>query len=98
MAFFLMLCRDRPGAAPVRATHRQRPVDYWLGIPGAVKVAGAIMDGDQPIGSSILIEAADETTARQLVAGDPFTTEGVFADPPEAIAVRPAIGAWIPAS
>lgn len=96
MAFFLLLCRDRPDATASRAEHRQRHLDYWADLPGVVKVAGAMLDGDRPTGSTFLVDAPDEASARQWLAGDPFATEGVFGDSIDVIRVRPAIGAWLP--
>ena len=95
--FFLILAADRPGHLDRRREHRQRHLDYWNGLPGTVKVAGAMLDGDSPKGSAFLIEAEDEAAARRLLAGDPFTTEGIFGDDIRIEAVRPAIGAWKPA-
>lgn len=95
--FFLILAADRPGQLDRRLEHRQRHLDYWNGLPGTVKVAGAMLAGDSPRGSAFLIEAEDEAAARRLLAGDPFTTEGIFGDDIRIEAVRPAIGDWKPA-
>jgi hypothetical protein len=49
---------------------------------------------DQPIGSMLIIEAADQDAAEALVAGDPFRREGVF----ERVEVRPwraVLGTWV---
>lgn len=94
--YFIILASDRPGMLDRRIAIRQRHLDYWTGIPGAVKVAGAMLDADgNPKGSSFLIEAADEDAARALLAGDPFTTEGIFGEV-RLETVRPAIGEWKP--
>ena len=96
--FFIVLAPDRPGALPLRLEHRQRHVDYWHGQGGAVKVAGAMLDGDgeaaSPQGSSFLLEAADEASVRAMLAADPFTIEGVFTGAFTVQPVRPAIGEW----
>ena len=95
--FFLILAADRPGMLPSRLEHRQRHIDYWTALPGVVKIAGAMLDGDSPKGSTFLLEAEDEAAARALLAADPFTTEGIFGDDVRIEAVRPAIGEWKPA-
>lgn len=96
--FFIILAADRPGLLDKRLEHRQRHIDYWVGQGDALKVAGAMLSGDgpdaTPIGSSFLIEAADEAAARALVAADPFTLEGIFEDALTVQPVRPAIGVW----
>ena len=95
--FFLVLAADRPGMLERRLEHRQRHLDYWNGRTGMVKVAGAMLAGDSPKGSAFLLEAEDEAAVRALLAGDPFTTEGIFGDDVRIEAVRPAIGEWMPA-
>lgn len=96
--YFLIMATDRPGLLHKRLEHRQRHIDYWLGQGDALKVAGAMLSGDgadaTPIGSSFLIEARDEATARALVAADPFTIEGIFGDALTVQPIRPAIGVW----
>lgn len=95
--FFLILARDRVDALEQRLAIRQRHIDYWLAKGNTVKIAGAMLDGESPIGSSFLIEADDEDQARTLLADDPFTTEGVFGDDIRVQPIRPAIGSWKPA-
>ncbi len=96
--FFIILAADRPGALPLRLEHRQRHLDYWLAQGAAVKIAGAMLDGDgpdaSPKGSSFLLEAQEEPAVRALLAADPFTIEGVFTGDFIVQPVRPAIGEW----
>jgi uncharacterized protein YciI len=96
--FFLIMAADRPGLLEKRLEHRQRHLDYWIGQGDALKVAGAMLSSDAPdalpIGSSFLIEAADEAAARALVAADPFAIEGIFGDELTVQPIRPAIGIW----
>lgn len=95
--FFLVLAADLPDRLERRLEHRQRHLDYWNGLPGAVKVAGAMLTGDTPKGSAFLLEAEDEAAVRALIANDPFTTEGIFGNDIRIETVRPAIGEWTPA-
>ncbi|MFT4052928.1 MAG: YciI family protein [Novosphingobium sp.] len=99
--FFLVLAPDAPGMLERRLTLRQDHVDYWQGMGDTVKVAGAMLGGDgadaPAVGSSFLLEAADEPAVRALMAADPFTTGGVFGPDLQIQPVRPAIGAWRPA-
>lgn len=96
--FFLILAPDAPGKLDQRLALRQRHVDYWLEQGDAVKVAGAMLSDDGPdaqaVGSSFLLEAADEAAVRALITADPFMLEGVFAPDVQVQPVRPAIGVW----
>lgn len=94
--FFLVLAADRPGLLERRLEHRQHHLDYWNAKAGAVKIAGAMLDGDSPKGSAFILEAEDEAAVRKLLADDPFTTEGIFGDDVRIEAYRPAIGDWKP--
>lgn len=96
--FFAILARDGAGMGERRLALRQQHIDYWTGLPGIVKAAGAIMDGDTPVGSSFLIEADDQSTVRALLAADPFSTLGVFGDDITITTVRLGIGEWFEAS
>lgn len=95
--YFLILAEDRGDGLDDRLAHRQEHIDYWNAQTGVVKVAGAMLGGDRPNGSVLLIEAQDEPAARALLERDPFTREGVFSGQNQVIAMRPAIGDWFPA-
>lgn len=98
---YIVLARDADGMAAMRAEHRQSHVDYWQGQGEALLVAGAMMSGDgddaAAVGSSFLLAAADEAAARALIAGDPFSTLGIFSGEVTVQRVRPAIGTLWPA-
>ena len=98
MAYFLILAKDRLDALADRIAHRQEHIDYWTGNPGVVKVAGAMLDGEAPCGSALLIEADSESAARALLARDPFSIHGIFSADVQVTTVRPAIGDWLPAA
>lgn len=97
MPYFLILAPDHPDARDLRLAYRQQHLDYWQGKVGIVKIAGAMLYGDHPVGSSLLIEASDVAAAETLIADDPFTHSGVFdRGHHRIIMVRPAIGDWVP--
>lgn len=96
MPHFLILSPDRPGAIDDRLANRQAHLDYWTSMPGVVKVAGAMLQAGKPLGSTFLLEAENEQSARALVAADPFTTQGIFSGDLQIVEVRPAIGEWLP--
>ena len=92
---FVVTAFDRPGAGPLRTRHRPAHLDYLKGKAGQIRAGGALLDPeDQPIGSMLIIEAADQAAAEALVADDPFRREGVF----ERVEVRPwraVLGTWV---
>jgi uncharacterized protein YciI len=92
---FVVSAFDRPGAGELRARHRAAHLDYLKGKAIQIRAGGAMLDaGEQPIGSLLIIEAADQAAAEALVAGDPFRKEGVF----ERVEVRPwraVLGTWV---
>jgi uncharacterized protein YciI len=51
-------------------------------------------EDEEPIGSMLIIEAADQAAAEAFAADDPFSREGVF----ERVEIRPwraALGSWV---
>ena len=92
---FVVTAFDRPGAAELRARNRPAHLEYLKGRASQIRAGGAMLDADeQPIGSMLIIEAADRAAAEALVAGDPFRREGVF----ERVELRPSravLGTWI---
>jgi uncharacterized protein len=92
---FVVTAFDRPGAGELRAKRRPAHLEYLKGKSEQIRAGGALLDPeDQPIGSMLIIEAADQAAAEALVAGDPFRREGVF----ERVEVRPwraALGTWV---
>jgi uncharacterized protein YciI len=96
MPFFLILSPDRTDVLDDRIALRQDHIDYWTSKPGVVKVAGAMLDGDQPTGSAFLIEAADLGAAQALLYDDPFMKQAIFSGESQIVAMRPTIGDWLP--
>ncbi len=98
--FFVILANDRPGALAARLAHRQRHIDYWNGLQGVVRIGGAMLSGDDaaatPRGSAFIIEAASLDEARAMLAGDPFSIEGIFDGEARIEVLRPGIGSWKP--
>jgi uncharacterized protein YciI len=92
---FVVTAFDRPGAGELRAKRRPAHLEYLKGKSEQIRAGGALLDPeDQPIGSMLIIEAADQAAAEALVAGDPFRREGVF----ERVEVRPwraVLGTWV---
>jgi hypothetical protein len=86
---------DKPGALELRLKVRPAHLAYLESRAAQIRVGGPLLnESDQPIGSLLIIEAADRAAAEAFAAGDPYHREGVF----ERVEVRPwraALGAWL---
>jgi uncharacterized protein YciI len=91
---FVITAFDRPGALELRMKVRPAHLAYLEGRITQIRVGGPLLnENDQPIGSLLIIEAADRAAAEGFAGGDPYATEGVF----EKVEVRPwraALGTW----
>jgi uncharacterized protein YciI len=77
MPLFVISFLDKPDSLALRADTREAHLAYWRAT-GALKLGGPYLDpkGD-PIGSLIVVEAADEAAARRLQEDDPYNTAGL---------------------
>ena len=78
---FVIEAWDKPAASDVRRAMRPAHLEYLRGLGHAVKIAGPLLDpsGERPIGSLLILEAADRTDAERLLATDPYARRGLFA-------------------
>jgi uncharacterized protein YciI len=92
---FAITAFDRPGALDLRLKVRPAHFDYLESRATQIRVGGPLLDqDDQPMGSLLIIEAADRAAAEAFAAGDPYGKEGVF----EKVEIRPwraALGDWL---
>jgi uncharacterized protein YciI len=92
---FVITAFDRPGALDLRMKVRPAHLEYLESRATQIRVGGPLLDrDDQPMGSLLIIEAADRAAAEAFAAGDPYRKEGVF----EKVEIRPwraALGGWI---
>jgi uncharacterized protein YciI len=80
MAFFSIVCWDKPGVLDQRVLHRPDHVAYLKTQEPVIRVAGpALDDQGQMCGSLFVIEVADKAAAEAFSDGDPFKQRGVFA-------------------
>lgn len=77
---FALICIDRPGALQLRLDNRPAHLEYLNGGGGAGSVvfAGPFLENGQPVGSLVVIEAADRAAAEAFAANDPYALAGVF--------------------
>jgi uncharacterized protein YciI len=75
--FYLRLCLDKPGALPLRKSHRNDHLAYLQ--TGMVAQAGPLLDEDGVmVGSMMILAANDLEDARRFHDGDPFTKADLF--------------------
>lgn len=75
---FALICRDKPGALPIRMENRPAHVAY-LKESGVVELAGPFLDdAEQMVGSLVVIEVPDRAAAEAWAAADPYARAGLF--------------------
>lgn len=85
---YILLCKDKAGHLQTRIDNRPAHLEYIAGLDasGRLHFAGPFLDHDgKPNGSMVAVEAADESEAREIAAGDPYAQADLF----EAVEVRP---------
>ncbi len=86
MAYFFAVCTDKPDSGALRAATRPTHLDFLAAQGDAVRVGGPFLnDAGDPVGSLLIIEAADRAAAEALLARDPYAVAGLFAS----VEVRP---------
>ncbi len=77
---FALLCTDRPNSIDLRLAVRPDHVKYLESLGPALKAAGPFTtDEGSPIGSLVIIEAADRAAAKSMADNDPYAKAGLFA-------------------
>ena len=79
--FYVATCIDKAGALPVRIENRPAHLAYLGDLGDKVRIAGALLspDGQSPIGSMILFDAATRAEVDGYLADDPYAQAGLFA-------------------
>jgi len=78
---FVLTAIDRTDAPGLRLANRPEHRAYLESLGNKLFLAGPLLapDGVTPIGSLVILDAADLTEAEALAAGDPFAKIGLFA-------------------
>lgn len=77
MPLFALICRDKPGALPIRMATREAHLAY-VRDTGAVRLAGPLIETGQMAGSLIILEADDLAAAQAWADADPYQAAGLF--------------------
>jgi hypothetical protein len=85
MAYFVLVCIDKPDSLALRMATREAHFAY-ANASGAPRLGGPFLDdkGDMA-GSLIIIEVEDLAAAEAFAAGDPYGKAGLF----EQVEIRP---------
>ena len=92
---YILHCLDKPGSLEVRKATRDRHLDYLKSAPVGVLLGGPLLGTDgAPIGSLLVIDAADEAEAKRFAEADPYAKAGLFQSV-EIQAFNPVVGSLI---
>ncbi len=72
-----LIARDKDGALQTRMDNRSAHLAY-IKETGVVSQAGPLLDGDQMIGSLIILDVDDLAAAQSWADGDPYAKAGLF--------------------
>ncbi len=80
MAQFVLICDDFPDSLELRLATRPSHLDYLKTVAGQVMLGGPMLNAEgKPVGSLIVIEAADAAAAKAFSDADPYVKAGLFA-------------------
>ena len=84
---FVLYCVDKADHGHIRAENRPAHLEYLNSKLAQIMIAGPMLseDGQAPIGSMLVIEAADRAEAEAFAAGDPYAKAGLF----ESVTITP---------
>lgn len=84
---FALWCHDKAGHEAVRLANRPAHVAYLEAQGERLVAAGPLLcdDGEQMIGSLLVLECTDRRAAEAFAAEDPYAQAGLFA----AVEIRP---------
>lgn len=78
MKFYAFYCRDGEDAPQLRERFLKAHLAHVEANIGDFAVAGPLKQGEQTVGSLVVIKAASEDEARAKFEGDPYFTAGVW--------------------
>ncbi|MBG0810694.1 YciI family protein [Methylosinus sp. H3A] len=79
MPLFVAICQDKPNHVELRLATREAHLAFLAANAAAVKLGGPFLDSaEKPVGSLLIVEAADEAAAKALLADDPYAKADLF--------------------
>ena len=85
--YFAIICLDKPDGGPLRAENRPAHLAYIKASADKVLIGGPLLseNGQNSVGSLLVMEFADLAEARAFADGDPYKQAGVF----ESVTIKP---------
>jgi uncharacterized protein YciI len=78
---FILIAHDRADGLPIRKQTRPDHLAYLTKIAPSIVFGGPLIDdAGVPCGSAIIYEAPDRAAVDALIANDPYTRAGLFAE------------------
>jgi len=78
MTLFAFYCRDGENSASLRERLLAGHLAHIEGNIEKFAIAGPLKDGEDTVGSLVVIKAEDEAEARSIFQGDPYYEAGVW--------------------
>ena len=76
---FTVICKDKADHLDVRMENRPAHLEYLTGLGDKLKAGGPFTDDEgAPIGSMLVIDAADRAEIEALAGQDPYAKAGLF--------------------
>lgn len=72
-----LIAKDKAGALQTRLDNRPAHVDY-LKSTGVVSQAGPLLNGENMIGSLVILDVEDMAAAQNWADNDPYAKAGLF--------------------
>lgn len=97
MPFYAFYCLDGENGPALRERFRAVHFEHLEAHRDDFALAGPLQDGDETLGSLLVIKADDEVSAREKFEADPYFAAGVW----QSIRARkfdPLAGDWAPPS
>jgi uncharacterized protein YciI len=78
---FVAICLDKPGSLETRLAHRAAHLEYLRKHSKAIRTCGPLLadDGETMIGSMLILDAPNRTSAQAILAEDPYKLANLFA-------------------
>ena len=76
---FALICTDKPESLDLRMKVRPEHLGFLNELGDAMKAAGPFTDDlGSPVGSLVIVEAADRAAAKAIAGNDPYAKAGLF--------------------